>query len=60
MIWGFLQAAIIKTLGHDARDKHKFDAALKYTKDKLTDFRSEERRKVRHDKMHRYHTNYMV
>lgn len=52
MIWILLQAAVVKTLGRDAREKHKFDTALKYAKDKLTDFRSEERRKVRHDKMH--------
>ena len=52
MIWIHLQAAVVKALGHDARDKHKFDIALKYAKGKLTDFRSEERRKVRHRKMY--------
>ena len=41
-----LQAAIVKTLGRDSRDKHKFDTALKYCKSKLTEFRTEERRKV--------------
>ena len=45
----FLQATIVEALGHEARDKHKFDIALKYAKGKLTDFRSEERRKVRYD-----------
>ena len=36
----------MNVLGCDARDKHKFDIALKYCKAKLTDFRTEERRKV--------------
>lgn len=51
MIWNFLQAAIVKALGQEAREKHKFDIARKYAKGKLTDFRSEERRKVRYDKI---------
>ena len=52
MIWILLQVAVVKTLGHDAHDKQKFDIALKYAKGKLTEFRSEERRKVRNRKMH--------
>ena len=36
----------MKVLGREARDKHKFDIALKYCKSTLTDFRTEERRKV--------------
>ena len=32
MIWIHLQAAIVKVLGHGARDKDKFDIALKYAK----------------------------
>ena len=41
-----MQAVVVKVLGNDARDKHKFDIALKYARNKLTEFRTEERRKV--------------
>ena len=40
------QAVIVKVLGRDAREKYKFDTALKYCRGKLTEFRTEERRKV--------------
>lgn len=43
----YFQAAVVTALGRDARDKYKFDTAFKYARAKLTDFRTEERRKVR-------------
>ena len=46
LICAAIQAVVVKILGRDARDKHKFDTALKYCKAKLTEFRTEERRKV--------------
>ena len=52
----FLQVAIVKVLGREARDKHKFDIALKYCKSKLTDFRTEERRKV----YMKYHVAFII
>lgn len=33
-------------LGRESRDKNRFDALFAYAKNKLTDFRTEERRKV--------------
>ena len=48
-----MQVAIVKVLG---RDKHKFDIALKYCKSKLTDFRTEECRKV----YMKYHVAFII
>lgn len=36
----------MRLLGRDTREKHKFDVAFTYAKNKLTEFRTEERRKV--------------
>ena len=43
------QAAINQVLGRDARDKYKFDIAFTYARNKLTELRTEERRKVHED-----------
>ena len=36
----------MNVLGRDAREKHKFDVAFTFAKNKLTELRTEERRKV--------------
>lgn len=41
-----LQAAVLRVLGRDIRVKYKFDAVCGFAKNKLTEFRTEERRKV--------------
>ena len=40
------QDAVVRVMGRESRDKRKFDLAFTYCKNKLTDFRTEERRKV--------------
>ena len=35
-------------MGRDAKDKYKYDVAFTYAKNKLTEFRTEERRKVKY------------
>ncbi len=41
-----MQEAVKCVLGRESRDKNRFDALFAYAKNKLTDFRTEERRKV--------------
>ena len=42
-----IEDAISGVLGPDVRDRYKFDALHTFAKNKLTDYRTEERRKVR-------------
>ena len=45
----------------EAREKHKFGVAYTYCKNKLTDYRTEERRKVRNlYKGHHWKRNFVV
>ena len=46
----FAQASVIRVIGRvDAREKYKLELALKYCRAKLTELRSEERRKVQYN-----------
>ena len=47
----FAQASVMRVIGRvDAREKYKLELALKYCRAKMTEFRSEERRKVQYKK----------
>lgn len=37
---------MVRVLGRDARERYKHDIAYRYARNKLTEFRTEERRKV--------------
>lgn len=41
------QGALVRILGSEVRDRTKFDAVYTYAKNKLTEYCTEERRKVR-------------
>ena len=43
----YTQDAVVRVMGRESRDKRKFDLAFTYCKNKLTDFRTEECRKVK-------------
>ncbi len=43
----FVYNVVAKVLGRDTRDRQRFDALHSFAKNKLTDYRTEERRKVR-------------
>lgn len=49
----------MRVLKEDSRNKHKFEIAKAYCSQKLTDFRCEERRRVRHN-IHAYMHNVII